>query len=475
MDRLERFLPPRLAMPLLAVVLAGLPWLILRPWGVRSIEDATSGRPPAERFVPRVATDAEREPAATREETRELPPAEGPLLPLLPVAQHGNRALDDPDGVRRLPPVQSPGELGLEYELMEPATLDQLKAAAPNSPTTSQSIVQETTSGLGAAPPSVNVAGTGHPLAAPSIGMPAPQARPSGAIHGADWQSAPRHWQDASGTRSEQLEKMARQADRQIRHGFDLANRGAYYAARAEFTAALRLIAQGLDAEEQATVHSRALGAAWTAMREAQDFIPAGARLESELDMPAIVGSHRTELLKRASTEELRPLAALQRYLTFTQEQLSVAAGHEVAGSIALCALGKLHAAMAAQRSLDVVAAEPKAVAFFQASLLVEPQNYMAANELGVFRARCGDYAEARRMLEYSTAVHRTALGLNNLAAVYEQMGDRTLAESARQQAEAAARSEAGVPGNVPRPANSLVQWVAPAVMAQASGQAALR
>ena len=49
--------------------------------------------------------------------------------------------------------------------------------------------------------------------------------------------------------RSEQMEQIARQADRQTRHGLELAGRGAYFAARSEFVAALRLIAEGLDAE----------------------------------------------------------------------------------------------------------------------------------------------------------------------------------------------------------------------------------
>ena len=60
---------------------------------------------------------------------------------------------------------------------------------------------------------------------------------------------------DEAKPRSEQLEAIARQADRHVRHGFDLAGKGAYFAARAEFVAALRLLAQGLDAEYQTKAH----------------------------------------------------------------------------------------------------------------------------------------------------------------------------------------------------------------------------
>ena len=122
--------------------------------------------------------------------------------------------------------------------------------------------------------------------------------------------------------RSEQLEKTARQADRQVRRGFELANRGACYAARAEFVAALRLLAQALDAEHRTTNHSRSLSAALTALKEAQDFLPTGGKLESDLDLPTLIASHRTPILKGAAAENLVPLVALKSYFTFAQEQL---------------------------------------------------------------------------------------------------------------------------------------------------------
>ena len=82
-----------------------------------------------------------------------------------------------------------------------------------------------------------------------------------------------------SAKRSEHLERIAGQADRLTRHGFGLASRGAYFAGRAEFIKALRLVAQGLDAEHRTTVHSRSLAAALTAVKEAEDFIPQGVQL----------------------------------------------------------------------------------------------------------------------------------------------------------------------------------------------------
>jgi hypothetical protein len=252
---------------------------------------------------------------------------------------------------------------------------------------------------------------------------------------------------------------MARQADRQIRHGFELASRGAMFAARAEFVAGLRLVAQGLDAEERTTVHSRALSDGLTALREAQDFIPTGTKLEADLDLATIIASHRTPVLKNHAPD-LRAADALKVYFTYAQGQLAAAAGHEVAGSIALCALGKLHAGLAQQKSQDIPAAEPKAVTLFQAALLACPQNHMAANELGVLLARCGRPDDARRMLEYGAATFRSSVGLENLAAVYQQLGDPRKAASVRQQAEMARREELARARSAQLSANGLVQWV---------------
>jgi polysaccharide export outer membrane protein len=271
----------------------------------------------------------------------------------------------------------------------------------------------------------------------------------------------------AAAARSQQLERTARQADQQVRHGFELANRRAYYAARAEFVAGLRMVAQALDAERHTTNHSRSLSAGLTALKEAGDFLPSGGRLEADLDLPTIIASHRTPVLKNAATENLVPLVALKAYFTFAQEQLSAAAGHEVAGSMALYALGKLHATVARQRSLDLPAAAPKAVVFYQASLVVCGRNYLSANDLGVVLAESGYYAEARAALEYSARLSSQSANLGNLAVVYGQLGQSRLAAQARQRAEAARRSEIERLRARQISAGGAVRWVDPRAFAQ--------
>lgn len=272
----------------------------------------------------------------------------------------------------------------------------------------------------------------------------------------------------ANPVRSHQLESIAQEADRHSRQGYELAGRGAYYAARREFTAALRLVAQGLDMERQTTLHSRALAAALTAVAEIDDFLRLGDRLDADLNVADIVVRHRTPVLKGAA-QNVAPMEAMKSYFTFAQEQLAVAVGKEVAGSMALHGLGKLHSALADQGALRIQAAESKAITFYQASLLVDPQNFLAANDLGVLLARAGHYGEARAALEHSLAIRPQAAGWRNLAEVYRRLGEQDRAARAEQLFQVAARGAAA--SQKPRTPAGLVEWVDPQAFAQTFAQ----
>jgi tetratricopeptide (TPR) repeat protein len=247
--------------------------------------------------------------------------------------------------------------------------------------------------------------------------------------------------------RSWNLELIAREADTHSRRGFELAGRSAYLSARAEFIVALRLMAQGLDTEEETTAHSRALAAGLAALKEAEDFIPRGSQLEADLDLATIIPAHRTPVLKNTDLANVTPLVAIRSYFTYAQGQLSKAAGKEVAGSMALYGLGKLHQAAAGKEQPGLRAAEPKAMVFFQAALLVNPGNYMASNDLGVLLAQAGRYEDARTALEHSLSVHPTSSGWHNLAVVYQQLGRADLARRASEESLALEQRKPDPPG----------------------------
>jgi tetratricopeptide (TPR) repeat protein len=318
----------------------------------------------------------------------------------------------------------------------------------------------------GVGPPSQG--NTNQPPSFPVSGCPVTMA-PTGPRVFPQPENSPLLPRDELAERSEQLENIARQADRQIRHGFELAGRAAYFAARAEFITALRLVAQGLDAEHQTTSHSQSLAAGLTAIKEAEEFIPTGSRMEADLDLAGIIGSHRTPVLKNSDAAALTPMSALKCYFTFAQQQLAAAAGHEVAGSMALHGLGKLHAALAQNKTVSICSAESKAMTFYQAALLVCPQNYMAANDLGVLLAQNGNFAEARAVLEHSVAIRPGPAVWHNLAVVYQQLGQAELARQANWQANAVQHAPTARPATASPSASELVRWVDPQTFSQSS------
>ena len=267
--------------------------------------------------------------------------------------------------------------------------------------------------------------------------------------------------------RSGQLEQLARQADRRIRHGYQLAGRRACYAARAEFVGALRLIAQGLDTERQTSVHSRCLAAGLTAVAEADDFLPQGSRLEADLNLAGIVGGHRTPVLADADVSNLTPMSALKLYLTFAQEQLATAAGGEVAASMALHALGKLHATLATGRPGMIRAADSKAMLYYQAAIFTYPGNHLAANDLGVLLARAGSYHQAHAMLQYSLSLHGNSSAWRNLVVVSHRLGQQQIAEHARHRLAIAQRIEADRRKATLGGVHPSVRWVDPATFAK--------
>ncbi len=263
--------------------------------------------------------------------------------------------------------------------------------------------------------------------------------------------------------RSRELERIAQQADAHTRRGFDLAGRRAYFSARAEFIKALRLVSQGLDVEHQTAVHGRALRAGLAALEEADDFVPSGAHLEAELNFQTILNGHGTPVLKLSRPRILTSIEALRRYYGFAQYQLAVAAGREVAGSMALHALAKLYASSEKNPTLNIISAKSKAMTCFQAALIVYPQNYMASNDLGVLLANSGRFDDARMVLEGSATNCPHSTTWNNLSVVYRELGMNQAAARAEENRRASLKQEtAQRNARSPGASDPRVAWLSP-------------
>jgi tetratricopeptide (TPR) repeat protein len=243
-------------------------------------------------------------------------------------------------------------------------------------------------------------------------------------------------------------------ADGRVLHGFQLAQRGALYSARAEFVAALQLIADANDAEQNTRMYSKALTAGLAALKEAGDFVRPNSTA-APIDVAHVSAGHKTPILKGAATGDITPLQAARRYYNYAQEQLAAAGAQETTSSMALFGVAKVAIGSAGNNKALQLERSAQAVALYQAALMTAPKNFLAANELGVLMAENGSLERAREMLMHSIALSPRAATWKNLAIVHGRLGETQLADRAK--TEAAALERAGLGGSAPA-----VRWVDP-------------
>ncbi|MEQ8209439.1 MAG: hypothetical protein RH917_06365 [Lacipirellulaceae bacterium] len=247
--------------------------------------------------------------------------------------------------------------------------------------------------------------------------------------------------------------KVNEQAIAKIRRGYQLAGRGAYYAARAEFVAVLRMISQAKDSKHGKPRRTLALAAGLRALEEAADFAPQGAELDAEVPVAVIASSHRTPINIDFDNELLLPQQVMDRYFRYAQFKLGGAVAGEPAGSMALHALGKLHSQLGKLEPEQHPQAQRQAYAFQQASLMAHSNNHLAAHELGVLMAEAGHYQEAGDLLNQVVQRQPHPTVLRNLARVQKELGQQQVAVAMRQRAREMERQSGVVNG---------VAWVTP-------------
>jgi tetratricopeptide (TPR) repeat protein len=254
-----------------------------------------------------------------------------------------------------------------------------------------------------------------------------------------------------------------------VQRGYDLAQRGALYAAQTEFVQVLRRIAQAQDAASGSDGNSRALAAGLRALDEAEDFVPTGIQVEAELDVQIVASSHRTPVL-REQTEPILPHRAVELYHTYAEGQLAQAVGGAQAGSMALHGLGKIFALLAVRNDDDALLTQ-RAAAMYTAALTARRDNHLAANELGVLLCRSGRPAEAMRLFERTIDAEPSALAYHNLAVAQRKLGMHGQAAANEQESQRLAAWERAS-GSVSRRAG--VQWVSSEELARVAQPALL-
>jgi tetratricopeptide (TPR) repeat protein len=243
------------------------------------------------------------------------------------------------------------------------------------------------------------------------------------------------------------LEMIAPQAQAHIDYALNLAERGAVQSAQAEFIMALDLIADALDADTENTTraHARAIQAGLTAIEETRDFVPADTPHNVVINLAQLAATHQTPVLKNVDVTRITRAQALQLYHTYATQQLAFGGGRSDIASSALYGLGRAECVTTAGASGRNPLGGPNAMALYQSALLVDPQNYMASNELGVLMARYGDLDSAAGQLTHSLSVKPQAETWHNLATVYRRAGQTEKAEQSEREREkllAAPRNE---------------------------------
>jgi tetratricopeptide (TPR) repeat protein len=206
-----------------------------------------------------------------------------------------------------------------------------------------------------------------------------------------------------------------------------------------------------------------ALSAGLGALEEAEQIRRASCAV-ADVDLSLLVETHSTPVLYGEDLSELVPLAAMDRYHEYAEQQLGMAVAGDPSGSMALYGLARIYEHLGSENNADRVASSRQSVALHKAALLAHPENHLAAHELGVVLTRLGMRQQALAMLTRSVQLYPTSRGYQNLALMHRQIGGHSQAAVAEQYAAQMAQREQ-TSGAEP----TQVTWLDPGAFARTS------
>ncbi|QDS87932.1 hypothetical protein EC9_21150 [Rosistilla ulvae] len=228
------------------------------------------------------------------------------------------------------------------------------------------------------------------------------------------------------GTKTVSNWQLGRLASQKIAQAEELLSRQSPMAARQQAIEALHLIAQSTDETTRSSEGTEALTQALTAIREASDFLGRFGVVDATA-MQRLVDSHSTLVLKRCDLEQVTPLRAADVYYEFARGRFVDAVAGWAPASRALIIVAKTEPLTADVGDSNLSAAQ---VCCLRSAIACDPDNAVAANELGHELLALGMFDEARWALEHSYAKQPSTAALQNLAELHRVTGNMELAQA---------------------------------------------
>jgi tetratricopeptide (TPR) repeat protein len=230
-----------------------------------------------------------------------------------------------------------------------------------------------------------------------------------------------------------------------------LLRRNAFYSARQEAEEAALDLVRVLDLMANQYSCEPAWQSAMKAVSEAEDFSNI-QRLTTDSDfLSRVIQSHETTVLKGYDVSQISPLVAAQHYRLFAQNQLREASlGHPWASEI-FFALGRTYQAQADSEVSDAKELfHWRAVTLFRAAYDINPNNSIAANQLGYLYLQMDRAEDARSYLIASLNASPSIAAYENLIESSRRLGDQNTQQWALNQRAALSHGQMRAEGQPP-------------------------
>ncbi len=207
--------------------------------------------------------------------------------------------------------------------------------------------------------------------------------------------------------------------------------RGAIFSARQTCWKGLEELCQVLDLHDPNGKRTESLRRALVAMREEEDFYRfSDIQLAKADTLSNLCFAHETPVIRTlleqngSSNPSINPLIAAQHYRSYARDQLVQACDHHPWGADLLYALGKAFEKQAWEDRSRSALVHQHAELVYQAALETNPNQTLAATQLGYVLLQLDRPQEAQAVLARGVQVAPSQASLQNLAEAYRRLNN---------------------------------------------------